>query len=616
MSLSQAFSTSMSGLRTAQAGLSLVAANVANAETPGYVRKTQVQASSATGSGVYVASVIREMDAYLQRQMRIEASGGSYASLRSEFYTRLQSIYGTPGSETTIETSFNNFTNALQSLSTSPDDPAARSKVINAAQVLTQQLASTTASIQSLRGEAEIGISDAAQRANVAMSKIASLNLQIASSPVQDARLAALMDQRDAYVDELSQLMDIRVINGNSNQVSIFTTSGVQLVGNEAAQFAFSPQGTVTANSIWKADQSTSTLGTLMLVAPNGVQVDLLATGAIRSGEIAAYVEMRDHVLVEAQAQLDAFAAAMASALSNEKIAGSAVTSGAQEGFDIDTAGLLDGNSINLSYTDAAGQQRRVTIVRVDDPAALPLSNDFTADAGDTVIGVNFSGGLAAVSDALNAHFNGAISFSNPSGQTLRILDDGHANNAMITSVTANVTRTGLSDGGTPLAFFLDGSKPFTGAVSAYGSQSVGLAGRLSVNSALVADPSKLVVYQSGTNAADATRPNFILNQLRDASTTFSASTGIGSSATPFSGTLSSFLRQVISMQGSAAENAANLASGQEVVLNSMKARMADQSAVNVDVEMANLLNLQNAYGANARVMSVVKEMFDVLMRM
>ena len=40
MSLRQALNTSLSGLRATQAGLSLVAANVANAETPGYVRKT------------------------------------------------------------------------------------------------------------------------------------------------------------------------------------------------------------------------------------------------------------------------------------------------------------------------------------------------------------------------------------------------------------------------------------------------------------------------------------------------------------------------------------------------------------------------------------------------
>ena len=134
------------------------------------------------------------------------------------------------------------------------------------------------------------------------------------------------------------------------------------------------------------------------------------------------------------------------------------------------------------------------------------------------------------------------------------------------------------------------------------------------MNAQLVADPSRLVVFQSGISAGDATRPNFILDQLLDTPITFSSKTGIGSDTSPFTGTLSSFLRQVISVQGEAAENAANLASGQQVVVNALKERFADTSAVNIDVEMANLLSLQSAYGANARVLSVVKEMMDQLM--
>jgi flagellar hook-associated protein 1 FlgK len=83
----------------------------------------------------------------------------------------------------------------------------------------------------------------------------------------------------------------------------------------------------------------------------------------------------------------------------------------------------------------------------------------------------------------------------------------------------------------------------------------------------------------------------------------------------PFSGTLDAFLRQVIGTQGEAASNASNLASGQEVVVNALKQRFSDGAAVNIDVEMANLLTLQNTYGANARVMSTVKDMFDMLLK-
>jgi flagellar hook-associated protein 1 FlgK len=69
-------------------------------------------------------------------------------------------------------------------------------------------------------------------------------------------------------------------------------------------------------------------------------------------------------------------------------------------------------------------------------------------------------------------------------------------------------------------------------------------------------------------------------------------------------------------MQGEAAANAASLAQGQEVVVNALKQRMAESSGVNVDQEMAQLISLQSAYGANARVISAVKDMIDMLLSM
>jgi flagellar hook-associated protein 1 FlgK len=71
----------------------------------------------------------------------------------------------------------------------------------------------------------------------------------------------------------------------------------------------------------------------------------------------------------------------------------------------------------------------------------------------------------------------------------------------------------------------------------------------------------------------------------------------------------------VLSVQGEAAANAASLSQGQAVVVNALKQRFHDASGVNVDQEMANLIALQTAYGANARVMTVVRDMLDVLMR-
>lgn len=621
MSLSQALVSAMSGLKVNQASLALVAANVANADTPGYVRKTVNQVAVAgnnTGIGVRVSAIQRELDTYVQRQLRVENAGASYASKRADFYTRLQTIYGTPGSDNALETVYNEFTTALQALSTSPDDTAARSSVISTAQALAQQLNYMSDSIQGLREDAELGIADAVTRANNAMTQIAKLNTQLAASAVDDTAAASLLDQRDAYIDELSKLMDVNVLAIDHNQVAVYTNSGVQLVGTEASQISFDPQGTMSPAAQWTSDPATRTVGTLVLKSPYGGETDLIANNAIHSGEIAAYLQMRDHDLVQAQSQLDAIAAAMSSALSDKTTAGTAVTSGLQNGFDVDIGSLAAGNTITINYTDRlTNTPRTITLMRVDDPSVLPLSNGATANPNDAVYGIDFSGGMSAVFGQIQQAIGStSMVASNPSGTTLRILNDGPGNIVTVNSVSVTTTATSLTGGSSELPFFTDGANAYTGAITSLGSQSIGLAGRITVNSALAADPSKLVTYASGVSAGDGTRPDFLLDQLTQATKQFSPATGIGNAETPFTGSITTFLRQVVSTQGEAANSAQNLKEGQDVVLQSLQQRFNDASSVNVDQEMANLLTLQNSYAANARVMSAVKEMLDTLMKM
>lgn len=624
MGLSQALGAAVSGLRVTQSRMSLVAANVANAETAGYIKKTLSQVTTqASGSGVSVrvSAVNRELDVFLQRQLRIESSGASYAGTRAQFYERLQGIYGQAGSEAALETVYNKFTSSLQALRTSPDSASARTDVLSTAMVLVQQLNAMTDDIQSLRLDAELGLAAAVQQANAAMTQIAHINTQIATLQPTDASTAALLDQRDLYVDQLAQLMDIRVIEGNNNQIDIFTGSGVQLVGTQASLLQFNAQGNVSPASAWNRDSQLSTLGTIVLKSPNGGgDIDLLSTRAINSGQIAALVEMRDFILPEAQAQLDEIAATLARSLSDLTAAGTAVTSGAQAGFQVDTAGLIEGNTIHLSYTDTAtNSQREVTIVRVDDPSLLPLANSDSANPNDRVIGVDFSGGMASVVAQLNSALGyTGLQFSNPSGTLLDVLDDGLGHQVNVDAMSTTKTVTSLTAGMSELPFFQDGGAPYSGAITSLGSQSIGLAGRISVNRALVADPSRLVVYQTTpmTAAGDDLRPTFMYDQLTSASFVFSPGSGVGTTGAPFSGSLAAFMRQVVNQQGEAAATAGSLRDGQSIVVSNLQQRFDTDANVNIDEEMATLLQLQTAYGANARVMTAIRDMLEALMNM
>jgi flagellar hook-associated protein 1 FlgK len=607
----------MSGLRATQLGLSLTSSNVANADTPGYIRKTvnQVQTvSGAIGAGVSVTGINRELDLYLQQQIRTEQSGASYADLRSSILSSLQSIYGTPGATGTLETAFNSLVTAVQGLSTSSDSQSARIGVVNAAQSLTQQLNSMSAGIQSLRSQAESGLNSAVNTANAAMQQIANLNAQLQSGNSTDAAAAALKDQRDQYVDQLSQLMDIRVIDNGDSQIQVFTNSGVQLVGAQASTLSFNPQGTVTPNTQWDADPTKSTLGTLTLNLPNGGSLNLIQTNSIRSGTIAGYLELRDNTLVQAQTQLDQFAANMSSLLSDKTTAGTAVSSGASNGFDLDLSGLQNGNAVHLTYTDASNVQHQLSLVRVNDPSVLPLSANATTDPNDQVIGIDFSAGMASVTSQLNAALGSAgLQFSN-TGSTLRVLDNG-VGTATVNAASVTSTTSSLLGGSGEVPLFTDGTSLYTGAITAAGQQSVGLAARIRVNSQIVGDPSKLVQYNATTPSGDTKRPDFLYQQLTAGKSLYPPSTGFGTSGTPFQATLSNFSQQIASAQGQAADSAKQIADGQDVVLSTLQQKFNTQSGVNIDEEMAQLLSLQNAYAANARVMSTVKQMFDALMQ-
>jgi len=613
----------MSGLRVTQASLALVSSNVANAESPGYARKTLNQITGVTGdfgSSVRINGVNRELDQYLQTQIRTETSGASYAQVRSTYLANLQSVYGNPDSAGTIEDAFNKLTTAVQGLSTSPDSALARIGVVNAAQALAQQLNATTQGIQNLRANAETGINDSINVANNALKQIALINNQLQNNGRTDAATASLLDQRDQYIDQMSQLMDIRVVTNNLNQVTLFTNSGVQLVGTEAAQLSFNPQGTMTPNTLYDPNPLKNNVGTITIDFPHGGSYDLVATNAIRSGKLAAYLELRDNSLVKAQAQIDQFAASMSSALSDQTTTAVAAPASAlpQAGFDLDLTGLQTGNVAHITYKDnITGLTHNLSIMRVDDPSILPLSNNATLDPKDEVLGIDFSGGMASVVTQLNAALGASASlqFSNPSGSTLRVLDDGATNRVDVTAASVTRTVSSLTSGSAQLPLFTDGGVAYTGALTATGAQQTGLAGRISVNGALIGDPSRTIVYSTSplTAAGDTERSDFILNQLMTGSYRYSPESGIGTTGTPFTGTLLNFVRQVISMQGEAASSAALLADGQEVVLNTLQNKMNATSGVNIDDEMAHLLALQNSYSANARVMSTVKDMYDVL---
>ena len=273
----------MAGIHVTQQGLSVIAGNVANANTPGYVDETvtpvEVAAGGSGGTSVDSSGINRNLNALLQSQLWTESSGGSYADTAAQIYQQLQQIYGTPGSSSSFDAVYNNFTGALQALATSPSSYSSQAAVVGAAQALAQNLNGMTTGIQQLRSQAEAGISGDVQTANTALQQIANINQQLETAQ-PDAATATLEDQRDQDVAQLSQLMNVRVQKNANNQYSLFTSTGQQLVsGTQASQLSFNNVGTLSATSLWSANPSQDGAGTITLTSPSGSQSDLIAVG-------------------------------------------------------------------------------------------------------------------------------------------------------------------------------------------------------------------------------------------------------------------------------------------------------------------------------------------------
>ena len=624
MSLNAALASAMSGLRANQAALSIVSSNVANAQTPGYVVQTPNQVEVTTGdfgSTAMTTGVSRELDAFVQNQLRTETGGSGYADQMANILKQLQNVYGTPGNSGTLEDALNKFTTALQALSTSSGASSAQTVALGAAQALATQLNVTTKGIQSLRSNVEQDLGNSAQAANAAMQQVATINTKLQGLSANDPSAATLMDQRDQAINALSKYVDVRVTTDGSNQANIYTTTGIQLVGaGLASQFTFASAGAISATSLYNTDPVKSGVGALNIVLPNGSKVDVVANNVVSSGQIAADLKLRDQTLVQAQNQIDQLAATMSSALSDKTTAGSTV-SGPPAGFDIDLAGALPGNTATFTYADVAtNTQRQITLVNVTDPAALPLQN--ATNANPMQIGVNFASGMGTIASVLNTALSSShVSFSAApapaTATTLRITDD-NSGLAKVNSASISKTISSLTSGNPQLAVFTDGGQAlYTGAIQASGSQMTGFAGRIKVNTQLTADPTRMSVYNTSpvTPAGDTTRSGYLYSQLTSAVFSYSPATGLGSANQPFTGSVSNYLQQFLSVQANAASQATQLQQGQSVVVSTLQAKFDSTSKVNLDSEVSNLIQLQNAYAANARIMSVVQSMMDTLLK-
>jgi flagellar hook-associated protein 1 FlgK len=124
-----------------------------------------------------------------------------------------------------------------------------------------------------------------------------------------------------------------------------------------------------------------------------------------------------------------------------------------------------------------------------------------------------------------------------------------------------------------------------------------GAGGRLAVNAALIGDPARFAIARPSSGVGG---PN----------------DGAGAAALAFvgGGAAARDVSQSVAEIGSAARNARTRADTAGALDGELTARLASAGGVNLDEELSNLILYQRAYGANARVIAAVDELWQTLL--
>ncbi|WP_349357565.1 flagellar hook-associated protein FlgK [Stappia sp.] len=626
MGLSSALNTALIGLGFNQRQLDVAATNIANADTVGYTRKSVSASVTYDGNGIVTGvdtdSMRRYLDEAVQGQYRTSLAESNYAGVAEQYTARLDTLFGTIQDPGSLAATVNAFTSSVSNLVAGPEAYTNRLEMVRAAGELAAKLNSMSDDIQGMRQEVEYQIADQVDRVNDLLGNIKDIDRQIIAASQDGDKPVGLMDQRDMLLEELSGFIDIEVKPTEQGGVRVHTSGGTPLYDVDTMRLTFDARGNVSATSLYDVDPSQRRVGTLTLENSEGSKIDLLATKTLRSGSLAGLVAMRDGALADAQTQLDELAAGVARAFSTHVEPGTAYpASGTQTGYELDLANLQPGDSLSFDYKDlGTGRTKSVTLYRSDgpEPPALTATND----PDSIFLAVDFSSGnYATIAGNIQAALDGdarigagTFAVANPGGSTLRLESTAPASVRIENAVT-NETASGPSVHADAFALFVDdGGQPFTGLADGRPS-TPGFAARINVSSTFQTDPSLLVEYASGIASGDATRPQAVLDKLTLTKAAFSPGTRIGGASSVFEGSINDFVTAAVSHQSGRYAQAKATATGQEVVTSNLKSRLDASSKVSVDEELAQLVQLQNAYAANARVMQVVRELYDILIR-
>lgn len=549
-------------LQSMEIGLHVVGNNIANANTPGYVREkvlytpapVQKLGNLTVGLGVEIAGIVQNIDTFIEDRLRGVAGDRASAEIQEKVYRDLESIIGEL-SDTDVSTQLSNFFNSIEEVVNQPEEMSVRNLAVQAGKALATTINTLSSRVTTAYQEFGIEVNNLTTEINSLTEEVRKLNIQIVSleggNPTA-SQAGALRSQRGVALKRLAEIADVNVTENSVGAVNV-TVGGELLVFEGTARLVKTEYGTSNGRPT----------ATVQFAENNS---PLMVTG----GELKGIYEARDRIVGGFLDKLDNFAAALAFEFNKIYSQGQGATGfqsvTSQEAVS-DSAQILD--EAGLPFTPVNGQFN------------LLLYNNATKKTETHTIKVDLDGLQG------DSSLNSIVSRLNEiAGVNAQITSD---NRLKITAESAE-TRLAFEDDTSGLLAAIGINTFFTGST----------ASTLSVNDVVAADGSKFAASSKGVgvNVENALR----LIALHDAGLTSLSGNSI-----------TGLYDQLINETAQGATVAQSLTDGFKVFEQTLEANAQAVSGVNLDEEAIDMIMLQRTYQASARFISTLSDLMDIL---
>ena len=418
MSLSSAIHAARSGLQINGLRADNVATNVANATTPGYVRRSVILSETLVGgtsTGVRATGIARSQDFALTAQRRGLSSDLAQANVASSAWLSISTRLGDATGSSGLFQTFANFESSLANAATSPESGTDALAVLSSARAIIREFQDLAGMATNIRAEADREIADGVKIVNSALQQVQDLNSRIAGVDRSSNQAAALLDERQRVLDTIAEYLPIQTIERDSGTIDILTREGVFLLAGTAREIEFDP-------SIAFGPEQTLASGSLSGLSVDGTNLTpgTASYSAISSGLFGALFSLRDQDIPAFNAQLDGLAEGLVARLSNDAIDPTKIPG--ENGLFVDTkAPGTPGLAGRLSLNAALDPEQGGEVWRLRDGlgAAAP------GPSGDGSILQNLLAAMTAVEPVNSNGIQGVFSstemvahFSSLTGQT------------------------------------------------------------------------------------------------------------------------------------------------------------------------------------------------------